>query len=191
MWKPQSTQPATELDLGFMSVFLRFWTALASNDLRPGLGTSLQLPGALSPRKTLEMSLRLTAQPPGFQTMGNLSLHYSLPDLGGFWNVPGFCFLGGCSPLAALFSSLRPVLSMKAWTEASEEILTASCPTSAFRTFCSRSLSSVVPHSVWAWNTSEGFLSSHSEYWQLGADSFWGWGPLVRLPNLHISSLCH
>lgn len=82
MWKPQSTQPATELDLGFMSVFLRFWTALASNDLRPGLGTSLQLPGALSPRKTLEMSLRLTAQPPGFQTMGNLSLHYSLPDLG-------------------------------------------------------------------------------------------------------------
>lgn len=82
MWKPQSSQPATELDLGFMSALLRFWTTLASNDLRPELGISLQLAGALSPRETLEMSLRLTAQLPGFQTMGNLSLHYSLPDLG-------------------------------------------------------------------------------------------------------------
>lgn len=92
--------PVAELGLGFSFVSLKLRTPLASNDLRSGSGTSLQLAEDLSTMESLEVSLWFTAHLPAVQTMGNLSFYYILPDLGFlgefflFQNVPGYLVWG-------------------------------------------------------------------------------------------------
>lgn len=159
-----------------MFVLFRSRTPLASSDLRSGSGNFLRLPGDLSTRESLEISLWFTAHPPAFQTVENLSLCIIV----WYFGVSGefsfllrmfldICPLGDYWLPAPLLSLQRLVHTIRHEEEPQNVIFQSLSPSPASAPSALHSpLPVFVIHCLKIKNPPEGFFSSHPECWKCG-----------------------